>query len=259
MLPVGGAPGSSPAARRWPDRRSASWSTGQPRTCLTAGASSPAAKRVRAAVPGSTRQVHRAVPLLRRIGQALGEQLLQLGMRAAPQQQGHAPVALGPSAAGIGAAGWPRGGPAPASPGNGWFDTGRERDSECVSAGAPIRRLLAGSRLGTRALGNSSARTWPRPPLPGDDHELTEPGQVNLGPALPEAQPRRHVPIPAARHTVKRPPACVALPPPNPGGSLLAPGGHREVRGVVGLVFAQPGHRAVISRPPPPSGARSAG
>ena len=45
----------------------------------------PSAKRVRAAVPGSTRRVHRAVPLLRRVGQALGEQLLELGACAAPQ------------------------------------------------------------------------------------------------------------------------------------------------------------------------------
>ena len=56
-------------------------------------------------------------------------------------------VALGLSSAGFGPAGWPRGCPAPASPGSGWFDTGRERDGECVPAGAPIRRLPAGSRL----------------------------------------------------------------------------------------------------------------
>jgi hypothetical protein len=150
--------------------------------------------------------VHPAVPPLCRIGQALGEQLLELGARAAPQEQGHAPVALGLSAAGIGAAGWPRGGPAPASPGSGWFDTGYERDGECMPAGAPKRRLLAGSRLGARPLGNSRARAWHRPQLPGNDHELTEPGQVSLGPALRETEPGRHVPIPAARHAVKRPP-----------------------------------------------------
>jgi hypothetical protein len=141
----------------------------------------PAAERVRAAVPGSARRVHRAVPLLRRIGQALGEQLLELGARAAPQYQGHAPVALGLSAAGIGAAGWPRGGPAPASPGSGWFDTGRERDGEAVPAGALIRRLLAGSWVGAWPFGNSSARAGHRPPLPGNDHELTEPRQVSPG------------------------------------------------------------------------------
>jgi hypothetical protein len=122
----------------------------------------------------SARRAHRAVPPLRRICQALGEQLLEFGARAAPQQQGHAPVALGLSAAGIGAARWARGGPAPASPGSGWFDTGHERDGERVPASALIRRLLAGSRLGARPLGNSSARAWHRPPLPGADHELTE-------------------------------------------------------------------------------------
>lgn len=135
----------------------------------------------------------RTAPLLRRIGQALGEQVLEIAARAAPQQHGHAPVVLGPSFAGIGAAGAPRGSPAPASPGNGWFDTGRERDGERVPAGAPIRRLLAGSRLGAGPLGNSTARAWRRPPLPGDAHELTEPGQVSPVPALQEAEPRRRV------------------------------------------------------------------
>ena len=159
---------------------------------------------------GSTRRVHPAVPPLCRIGKALAEQLLELGARAAPQEQGHAPVALGLSAAGIGAAGWPRGGPAPASPGSGWFDTGHERDGEWMPAGAPVRRLLAGSRLGARPLGNSRARARHRPQLPGNDHELAGPGQVSLEPALREAEPGRHVPIPAARHAVKRPPARVA-------------------------------------------------
>ena len=78
--------------------------------------------------------MHRAVPLLRDIGQALGEQLLELGARAAPQQQRHAPVMLSLPAAGIGAARWPRAGPAPAPPGSGRFDPGRERDGECVPA-----------------------------------------------------------------------------------------------------------------------------
>jgi len=159
---------------------------------------------------GSTGRVRRAVPLLRGVGQALGEQLFELGACAAPQEQGHAPVALGLPAAGCGAAGWPRGGPAPASPARGWFDTGRERDRECVPAGAPIRRLLAGSRLGARPVGNARARAWHRPQLPGNDHELTEPGRVGLWPALREARPGRQVPIPAARHVVKRPPARVA-------------------------------------------------
>jgi hypothetical protein len=158
----------------------------------------------------STRRGQRAVPLLRRVGQALGEQLLELGARAAPQEQGHAPVALSLPAAGIGAAGWPRRGSAPASPGSGRFDTGRERDGECVPAGAPIRRLLAGSWLGARALGNSSTRAWHRPPPPGNDHELTEPGRLSPGPALAEAKPGPHVPIAAARHAVQRPPARVA-------------------------------------------------
>jgi hypothetical protein len=117
--------------------------------------------------------------------------VLEIGARAAPQQHGHAPVVLGLSLAGIGAVGGPRGGPAPASPGGGWFDTGRKRDGECVPAGAPIRRLLAGSRLSAGPLGNSSTRAWRRPPLPGKAHELTEPGQVSPVPALQEAEPRR--------------------------------------------------------------------
>jgi hypothetical protein len=144
-----------------------------------------------ATVLRSTRPVPRTVPLLRRIGQALGEQLLEIGARAAPQQHGHAPVVLSLSFAEIGAVGRPRGGPAPASPGSGWFDTGRERDGECVPAGAPIRRLLAGSRLGAWPLGNSSARAWRRPPLPRNDHGLTEPGQVSPASALQKAEPRQ--------------------------------------------------------------------
>jgi hypothetical protein len=90
-----------------------------------------------------------------------------------------------------------------------------------------------------REAGGAPGRSAIPVPAPGIDRQCrgmimnsTGPGQLSLGPALQEAQPRRHVPIPAARHTVKRPPARVALPPPNPGGSLLAPGGHREVRGV---------------------------
>ena len=148
-----------------------------------------------AAVLRSTRRVPRTVPLLRRIREALGEQLLEIGARAAPQQHGHAPVVLGLSFAGIGAAGGPRGGSAPASPGSGWFDTGRERDGECVPVGAPIRRLLAGSRLGAGPLGNSSTRAWHRPPLPGKAHELTEPGQVSPVSALQEAEPRQRIAI----------------------------------------------------------------
>jgi hypothetical protein len=133
--------------------------------------------------------VPRTVPLPRRIGQALGEQLFKIGARAAPQQHGHAPIVLGLSFVGIGAAGGPRGSPAPASPSSGWFDTGRERDGECVPTGAPIGRLLARSRLGAGPLGNSSARAWHRPPLPGHAHELTEPGQVSPVAALQETEP----------------------------------------------------------------------
>jgi hypothetical protein len=121
--------------------------------------------------------MHRAVPLLRDIGQALSEQLLELGARAAPQQQRHAPVMLSLPAAGIGAARWPRAGPAPAPPGSGRFDPGRERDGERVPAGAPIRRLLAGNRPGARPFGKSSARARHRPPLPGNDHEITGPAR----------------------------------------------------------------------------------
>jgi hypothetical protein len=41
--------------------------------------------------------------------------------------------------------------------------------------------LLAGSRLGARPLGDSSAGARHRPLLLANDHELTGPGQASLG------------------------------------------------------------------------------